>query len=362
MRVRSRNNISPQEIKKILVRSSNWVGDTVMMIPSLSALKRSLPSAQITVLANPWVIPLLENHRAVDRIMIIDKGNSFFSSFKELARITSRLRSERFDLAVLFQNAFEAAFLAYMGRVRYRVGYDTDGRGFLLTHKVIRDQHILLVHQVEYFLGLIEAMNWHVEEREPILYVNDEDNESTSLMLSSMGIEDDLFIFGINPGAVYGSAKRWPEERFAAIGDWAAKKWNAKVLIFGSLSEREIAAKVSNLMHTNPANLCGQTTLGQAMALIKICNFFLTNDSGLMHVAAAFNIPMVAIFGPTDHIVTSPVSKKARIVRHSVDCSPCLKEVCPSDHRCMLSIEPEEVWGQMEVLKRELKIGNILAL
>lgn len=358
MKVRYRYNISIEGIKKILVRSSNWVGDTVMIIPSLIAIKKAFPHAQITVLATPWVIPLLENHPAVDRIMIMDKGNSFFNSLKELARIISWLRGERFDLAVLFQNAFEAAFLAYMGKVRYIVGYDTDARGFFLTHKVIRNRDILSAHQVEYFMGLIEAMGWQVEEREPILYVNDEDIKSTSLMLSSMGIEDNDFIVGINPGAVYGSAKRWPEDRFAVIGDWAARRWDARVVIFGSFSEREIAANVSNLMHTNPANLCGQTTLGQAMALIKRCNLFLTNDSGLMHVAAAFNIPMVAIFGPTDHIVTSPVSKKARIVRHSVDCSPCLKEVCPSDHRCMLSIEPEEVWEKMEGLKMELKDEN----
>jgi len=357
MRVRSRHKISNQTVRKILVRSANWIGDTVMMIPSLMALKKTFPHAQITVLAKPWVIPLLENHPSVDKIMIFTKGDSVFTSLKELVRIISWLRTERFDLAVLFQNAFEAAFLVYAGKVKYRVGYTTDGRGFLLTHKVKRDRHILFVHQVEYFLSLIEAMDWHVEEREPVLYVKDEDSRSVSLMLSSMGIEDTSFIFGINPGAEYGSAKRWPEERFAVIGEWAAKKWGAKVIIFGSFSETEIATTVANLMHTaNPVNLCGHTTLGQAMALIKRCNFFLTNDSGLMHIAAAFNIPLMAIFGPTDHVVTSPVSNNARIIRHSIDCSPCLKEVCPSDHRCMLSIEPEEVWEQMEGLKKELKI------
>ncbi len=327
-----------------------------MMIPSLVAIKKAFPHAQITVLATPWVIPLLENHPAVDRTMIMEKSKGLLKSFKELARIISLLRGERFDMAVLFQNAFEAAFLAYIGRVRYIVGYDTDRRGFFLTHKVKRDRDIFSAHQIEYFIGLIEAMGWQVEEREPILYVNDEDVKSTSLMLSSMGIEDNLFVVGINPGAVYGSAKRWPEDRFAVIGDWAAKRWDARVVIFGSFSEREIAANVSNLMHTNPANLCGQTTLGQAMALIKRCNLFVTNDSGLMHIAAAFNIPIVAIFGPTDHVVTSPVSRDARVVRHSVGCSPCLKEVCPFDHKCMLSIEPEEVWAELERLKREFKI------
>jgi heptosyltransferase-2 len=356
MKVRSRHKISTEGISKILVRSTNWVGDTVMMMPSLMAIKKHFPHARITVLASPWVIPLLENHPAVDSTMSMDKGKGFFSLFRELTRIISWLRGERFDLAVLFQNAFEAAFLASMGRVRYRVGYDTDGRGFFLTDKVIRDRDILSAHQVEYFLGLIEAMGWHAEEREPILYLNDEDIESTSLMLSSMGIEDNLFVVGINPGAVYGSAKRWPEDRFAIIGDWAAERWGAKVLLFGSFSETELGARISDYMHTNPANLCGLTTLGQAMALIKRCNLFLTNDSGLMHVAAAFNIPMVAIFGPTDPVTTGPVSGNARIVRRSIDCSPCLKEVCPFDHGCMLSIDPGEVWEEMEDLKRGITV------
>ena len=356
MRVKSRYKISTKGIKKILIRSTNWVGDTVMMIPSLGAIKKTFPSAEITVLATPWVIPLLESHPAVDRTILMEKGKGLLKSLKELARVALLLRGERFDLAVLFQNAFEAAFLTYIGGVRYIVGYDSDGRGFFLTHKVIRDQDILSAHQVEYFIGLTEAMGWQAEEREPVLYINKEDIESTSLMLSSMGIGDNIFVAGINPGAVYGSAKRWPEDKFAVIGDWVTKRWGARVLIFGSFSEREIGANVSNLMYTNSVNLCGQTSLGQAMALINRCNLFITNDSGLMHIAAAFNIPMVAIFGPTDHVVTSPVSRNARIVRHSVDCSPCLKEVCPFDHKCMLSIEPEEIWEEIENLKRELKI------
>lgn len=354
MRVRSRNEISPGEVQKIVVRAANWVGDAVMMTPSLAALRKTFPHARITVLASPWVLPLIANHHAVDRTIIIDKGEGLFRSIRELARIISRLRNEGFDLAVLFQNAFEAALLASMGGVRYRIGYNTDGRGFLLTHKVIRDDHILEVHQVHYYLGLIEAMGWHVEGAEPGLFLNGGDIESSSQMLSSHGIEDHHFIVGLNPGATYGSAKRWPEERFATIGDRAAERWNAKVILFGSSSEKEIDLSVSRFMHHDPINLCGLTTLGQAMALIKRCNFFLTNDSGLMHIAAAFHVPLVALFGPTNPVTTGPMSRNATIVRHSLECSPCLKETCPLDHRCMLSIEPDEVWEEMERLKREL--------
>lgn len=352
MRVRSRDDIRTGEVEKILVRAPNWVGDTVLMTPCLAALRKTFPHARITVLANPWVLPLIANHPAIDRMMIIDKGRGLVCSTRELLRIISHVRNDRFDLAVLFQNAFEAAVLACAGGVRYRIGYNTDGRGFLLTHNVVRDDHILEIHQVEYYLGLIEAMGWPIDEREPSLFLSDRDIESASRMLFSYGIKDHNFILGFNPGATYGSAKRWPEARFAAIGDWAAERWNAKVLLFGSSKEREIGLRIAQGMHQTPINLCGRTTLGQAMALIKRCNFFLTNDSGLMHIAAAFHVPLVAIFGPTNHATTGPMSKNAIIVRHAFECSPCMKETCPLDHRCMLSIEPEEVWQEMVRLKR----------
>jgi len=358
MRVLSRNEIPVEEMGKILVRAPNWVGDVVLTTPSLAALRKAFPNAQITVLANPWVLPIIANNPSVDRTMVIDKGRGLVRSIRELTRIISRLRNERFDLAVLFQNAFEAAFLASIGGVRYRIGYNTDGRGFLLTHKVLRNDHILEVHQVDYYLGLIDATGWHAEEREPILFLSDDDIESSSQMLSSYGIEEHHFILGFNPGATYGSAKRWPEERFAIIGDWAAERWNAKVLLFGSSAEREIGISISQRMHCAPINLCGLTTLGQAMALIKRCNLFLTNDSGLMHIAAAFDVPLVAVFGPTNPVTTGPRSKNSIIVRHDLACSPCLKETCPLDHRCMLSIEPKEVWEEMVRLRSMVAVKS----
>jgi heptosyltransferase-2 len=353
MKVRFRHEISPDEVRRILVRSTNWVGDTVMMLPSLVAVRKTFPRAEITVLANPWVLPLLENHPAVDRTIVMDKGRGVIHAAKEILLLISRLRNVRFDLAVLFQNAFEAALLSYLGGVRYRVGYNTDGRGVFLTHRVIRDKAILSAHQVDYFLGLIDAMGWEVKETSPVVHVNEDDTKAVSMMLSSEGICDDDMLVGLNPGAAYGPAKRWPAERFAVIGDWASKRWSAKVVLFGSPSEEAIAEEVATLMNAEPLNVCGKTTLGQAMALIKRCNFFVTNDSGLMHIAAALNRPLVAVFGPTDHVQTKPVSRNARMVRHDFECSPCLKEVCPLDHRCMLSIEPGEVWREMEDLKKE---------
>ena len=354
MKVEFRHKISPDEIQRILIRSTNWVGDTVMMLPSLVAVRKTFPRAEITVLTTPWVLPLFENHPAVDRTIVMDKGRGLIREFKEVLLIISRLRSVRFDLAVLFQNAFEAALLSYLGGIRYRVGYNTDGRGFFLTHRVIRDEEILSAHQIDYFLGLVGAMGWQVTETKPVVYLNEEDTKAINRILSSEGICDNDVLVGLNPGAAYGPAKRWPAERFAVIGDWASKRWNAKVVLFGSSSEAVIAEDVATHMKAEALNMSGKTTLGQAMALIKRCDFFLTNDSGLMHIAAALNRPLVAMFGPTNHLQTRPVSRYARMVRHDFECSPCLKEVCPLDHRCMLSIEPHEVWREMEDLEKEV--------
>ncbi|MGD8230160.1 MAG: lipopolysaccharide heptosyltransferase II, partial [Desulfobacteraceae bacterium] len=232
--------------------------------------------------------------------------------------------------------------------------YNTDGRGFLLSHSVIRDEEVLRVHQVEYYLSLLKAMGWEAESRNPRLFVAEKDKRAIQSILSSEGIGQDHFLLGLSPGAVFGPAKRWPAERFATIGDWAADRWGAKIVVMGSEGEMGICGALSHSMKYEPVNLCGRTGLGEAMALIERCQFFVSNDSGLMHIAAALNVPMVALFGSTDPVATGPRSERARIVHKSVDCAPCLKPECPTDYRCMLGIKPEDVWEQMERLRQML--------
>jgi heptosyltransferase-2 len=308
----------------------------------------------VVVLARPWVIPLIENHPAVNQVVPLRKGRGYLTDLVEFIRVAAVIRRMRFDLAILFQNAFAAALLAYLGDVRFRIGYNTDGRRLLLSHAVIRDDAILERHQVEYYLSILRAMGWEAHSKNPELYVDETDMASIQSLLSSKGVEQDDFLLGLNPGAIYGPAKRWPPDRFAAIGDWAAERWGAKVIVMGSNRENDVCALVTQSMRHAPLNLCGRTTLGEAMALIKSCNFFVTNDSGLMHVAAALERPMVAIFGSTDSVVTGPRSNQAEIVQHDIACAPCLKSECPTDFHCMLEIEPDEVWKEMEILRGKL--------
>ena len=343
--------LDKSKIHRILVRATNWVGDAVMTMPALEAVRSNFPDGHITVLARPWVIPLLENHPAVDRVIPYKRGNGFKEDFLEIIHVVRQIRAETFDVAILFQNAFEAALLAFLGGVKNRVGYTTDGRGILLSHGIRRRKDIMEGHQVEYYLAILSGMGWEAKSKDPVLFVDPEGVESMNAMLLNNGIDKGDFVVALSPGAIYGPAKRWPVERFAQIGDWAVQKWGAKVLILGSESEKDIGMEVSNAMRHSALDLSGATSLAGAMALIKRCGFFVTNDSGLMHVAAALGVTLVAIFGSTDPIATGPRGPKARIVQHETECAPCLKQECPEDYRCMLSITPEEVWKEMEDLR-----------
>lgn len=340
--------LDSSNINTILIRATNWVGDAVMTLPALEAVSESFPSAKITVLARPWVAPLFENHPAVSDVMVFQKNESFIKDITEIRSLVESIKEKQFDLAILFQNAFEAAIIAYLGGVKNRVGFDSDGRGILLTHPIKRTNEIFKVHQVEYYLSIIKALGFKAESRNPVIYISENNFNRADDILKKNGINNDDFILGFAPGAIFGNAKKWPPERFAEIGDIAAQRWGAKTIIFGSKKEKYIGSVVSNLMIHTPVDFCGITSLEEAIAIISRCNFFVSNDSGLMHVAAALGVPTLAIFGSTDHIATGPRGPKTRVIKHNIDCAPCLKQECPTDFKCMLSITPDEVWQEME--------------
>lgn len=344
--------IHKSDIRRILVRATNWVGDAVMSLPALEAVRENFPGSRISVLAKPWVTPIFESHPAVDQIIPFKKRQGYLRGSLDMFRLCSRIRNGGFDLTVLFQNAFEAALVARLGGSRYIVGYDADARGFLLTHPVKRNEAVLRVHQVEYYLCILRAMGWEAPNRDPVLYVSERHIDEAKHLLRSHGLEAEDFLVGIGPGAIYGKTKRWPPERFARIGDQAVEKWGAKVLVMGSRAESRICERLCKTMTHGSVNICGLTSLGVAIALVSLFGIFITNDSGLMHISAALGVPTVAIFGSTDPVATGPRGPNTRIVKHDVDCAPCLKPVCPKDYRCLLEIEPEEVWEAMEDLKR----------
>lgn len=338
------------EFHRILVRMPNWVGDLVMALPALEALREHFPRSTLVALARPWVTPLLENHPCVDRVMVLRKGRGYPRDAIALLKTVTEVRRSRFDLAFLFQNAFEAAMIARLAGIPVRIGYSTDGRGFLLSHAVPRDREVLRRHQVEYYLHLLRAMGWKAETRDPRLYVGDRQQAAAKALLEVFGIRDKDLVVGLSPGAAYGPAKRWPAGRFAAVGDRAAETWGAKVLVVGSGGDKEICDAVTLAMRSPAVNLCGRTSLDEVVGVIRRCRAFVTNDSGLMHVAAALDVPLAAIFGSTDPAATGPRSPKARVIRKPMDCAPCLRPECTREYACLRSIEPEEVWRELEAV------------
>jgi len=347
--------IEKSKIHKIIVRAPNWIGDVVMSIPALEGLKSNFPSAWLAVVAKPWVVDLLDTNASVDEILPYDPDSGPLARTKSTLQMSKHIREAGYDMAVLFQNAFEAALLVWLGKVKQRIGYSTDGRRILLTHGIPRQKTgVHGLHQVDYYLNLLRAIGLEIPSTEPKLSLSENQIEKAHQFLSERRLDSERITVGLAPGAIYGEAKRWPADRFAQVADLAVENWNANILIFGSAMERPIGNRVQQSMRQSALNLCGETSLKEAIGLLSICDFFITNDSGLMHVAAALDIPTVAIFGSTDPIATGPRSAKARVICHNMDCAPCLKQTCPKDFSCMLSVTPNEVWLELVKLREEV--------
>lgn len=348
--------IDKTQIKKILIRSTNWLGDAVMTTPAIGATRESFPDAHITLLATPLVAELFSPHDWINDVMIYDK-NGRHSGLAGRLWIARELRAKRFDLAILLQNALDAALITWLARIPVRMGYRTDGRGILLTHGCPLSGETKRLHHVEYYLKMLENFDITAPKKRLFLVVTDEEERTMASTLQDAGIDSGDFLIGINPGATYGAAKRWYPERFAAVADELCRLWGGKSLIVGSPAEREIADEIAAATEGACLNLAGRTSVRELMALIKRCNFFITNDSGPMHIAAAFGVPMVAIFGPTDQTTTSPFCDQAVVVRQDLECAPCLKRECPADHRCMAGVTAAAVVDESLKLRQRIQYG-----
>lgn len=332
-----------RNIESILIRSTNWIGDAIMTTPAVRAIRLHFPRARITMLAKPWVAPVFAHSPRIDQVILFeDPGRHSGTAGKW--RLAGELRQRRFDAAILLQNAIEAALIAAVANIPRRMGFATDGRGLLLTHRVWRRPAVRRLHQGRYYLEMLKGLGIPEHGRDLELTLDPADREWAVAFLRQSGIGADEPVVGLNPSATYGPAKQWRIERWAELGDRLARDRGARVLIFGGPADRDLGRSLSGLMTCKPLDVSGRTTLGQAMALIGACGLFVTNDSGLMHVAAALNRPLVAIFGSTDPVATGPLGVSSRVVRTDLPCSPCLKTHCPLGHTaCMDSIGVDAV-------------------
>jgi heptosyltransferase-2 len=354
MKVKNKREIDFNKIEKILIRSTNWIGDVVLTLPAIASIRKNFPQSYIAILCKSWVAPLLDcNTTNINEVILYDQ-EGIHSGIKGRLRLAGDLRRKEFDLAILLQNAFDAALITFLAGIPLRAGYNTDARGFLLTNKVILDRSSLKKHQVFYYLDLLKALGMDVIQANPNVEISKEAANGAVEILDSFNIEDGELLIGINPGAYFGSAKRWLPERYAQLSDMICEGFDARVLLFGSEGDKDSLNIIFQNDESKIINLIGKTSLLEAMTLIKKCSLFITNDSGLMHLAASMSIPLIAIFGSTDPAATSPLGNTSVILRKKVDCSPCLKKVCPTDHRCMKLIDVDEVYQHV---RRILKKG-----
>jgi heptosyltransferase-2 len=338
--------INAERVTRLLVRGPNWIGDAVMAEPALQALRRRFSAADITLLAKPAVADLFNGHPLIDRILLYEDPGRHTGLLGKWT-LAARLRRENFQLAVLFQNAFEAALLTCLAGIPVRYGYATDGRAFLLTDPVPVPDPRTVLHQVRYYLSMLRPLGVQEEAQPPRLYVSEEEERKAAERLA---------------GSVYGGAKRWLPERFALAADRLADGWRnrtgrpAKTLVVGGPGEERLGQAIGTGMRNRPVVLSGRTTVRELMAVIKRCNLFLSNDTGPMHIAEAFGVPLVAIFGPTDPRVTAPFENDGTLVRHPVECSPCFLRECPIDHRCMQGITVEMV---VDAAMKQVKVEKL---
>jgi heptosyltransferase-2 len=356
LHAKMRHELSTERIKRVVVRGANWVGDAVMTVPALRELRRVLPGAHVTLATRAWAASIFEGADFVDDILAPEpSGGKTSAVFREARALAAR----RFDLAILFPNAFAPALTAYLARVPLRLGYATQGRGPLLTHRVAVPDWRGRRHEVFYYLNLVAELErlLHgastVETREPRLELNvsaEREREALRLLRErgararGYDAESRVPLVALCPGSTNSRAKRWPAARFAAVADMLAERAGAEVVLIGAGEELGVSEEVARLMRSRAVVLTGRTSLAETAAVLKAADLLVTNDTGPAHVAAAVGCPVVVIFGPTDPVTTRPFSALAEVVRRPPDCAPCMLRDCPIDHRCMTAVTAEEVF------------------
>ena len=330
---------------KILVRATNWVGDAVLSIPALQAIRKCQPQAEIKILARPWVADIYRGQPYVDGLIIFENRGRH-RALAGLECLASELRRERFDTAILLQNAFEAAWIAWRANIPERIGYARDGRGWLLTRAVpLPVPGESPPHESSYYLELLRRAGW-IESlpnsRNVRLQLETAALDRAEEALIAAGSLRGRLRIAFAAGAAYGTAKCWPADRYAELAGRLIAEFAADVILFGAASEKEVAARVAGL-EPCVINLAGKTAIGDLPAFLARCGLFIGNDSGAMHLAAAVGLPVVAVFGPTDPGGTAPLATMVTVVQRQVACSPCFLRHCPIDHRCMTSVSVTEV-------------------
>ncbi|MBS0646824.1 MAG: lipopolysaccharide heptosyltransferase II [Verrucomicrobia bacterium] len=317
-------------MRTVVIRMPNWLGDLVMATPMIEEAKRCWPGSEITVICKDPLVPLLEGNPHLKEVIPLSKAHP---------------ASLHYDIGLLLTNSFSSAWLFYRAKIKKRIGYMGDWRRFLLSHAIPRPLQLGKEHLVDSYKRLL---NVPFSDSKPFLYLRAQERKEARTRLRRLGVPKDALCIGINPTAAFGPAKCWLPERFREL---TTRFPDAYFLFFGDKAGIETVQGICQGLPASVINLAGQTTLREFMALLTCCDILVTNDSGPMHVAAALQIPLVALFGSTNATATGPYLH-GTVIYKNAPCSPCYKRTCPIDFRCMTAISVNEVEAKIhEVLK-----------
>ena len=339
--------------RAVLVRAVNWIGDAVMTIPALRAFRRSVPGSELSMLVKPWVAPIFAKDPDIHEILPYSEA---YRGFRGRFALANELKERSFCMSILFQNAFDAALISFLARIPRRIGYSRDGRGWLLTDPVPFDAKAKAMHHIDYYLNLVRKAGFNAPPDIPWLFIELQERLAARSLMKHLSRP----VVGINPGATYGSSKRWHPERFAEVARRVIEQLGGSVVLLGGPSERaiadEIVSNMDNAIMTGSTflDLAGNTTLRQLMAVISECDMLVTNDSGPMHIGYAVGTPVTAIFGSTSPEATGPVGSADIVIRHKTECSPCFRRECRKKSlECMDLITADEVYESVVKLTRK---------
>jgi heptosyltransferase-2 len=338
------------EIARLVIRAPNWLGDAVMALPAMGAVREAFATAHLAVAAIPSIAPLFQEQTNARQDGVIVLQNQ-----KEEA---SALAEGQYDAILLLPNSFRTALTAKRAAIPERWGYAANLRRWLLTKSIARPR--AHQHQSFYYVDLVRGLGLTVPHALPNIVATPGTARRAATLLTDVGVTPDQRLIGFAPGAAYGHAKRWPPPRVAEVIVRLSRGHGARCVLFGAAGDREAAREIESALppDVRTIDLIGRTDLRLLSGVIARCAAFVSNDSGAMHLAAALGVPVTAIFGPTDERATAPTGWRAddpeqidaRIDRpthdvllHPVFCRPCMLRECPIDHRCMKRVTVDQV-------------------
>ena len=334
-------------VERLVLRPPNWLGDAVLALPAMAAIRRHFASAHLTIAAAPSVAALFREDTDVGPDRVIELPAPTRDA-------VAALEAEGFNLGILFPNSFRSAWQFWRARIPARWAYATSGRGLLLTRCSQSSRRAGVRHQADYYRDLVTGLGIACDQDTPPRVAPRHPSvERATALLASHGVPLDVPLVGFAPGAAYGPAKQWPPQRMAEVIARLGRDHGVVSVIFGAAHDRDAGRAIESWLRAHApdmvprmVDLIGRTSLGALIAAVERVTAFVSNDSGAMHLAAALGRPVVSIFGPTDERATRPVGATHNhdVLTARVLCRPCMLRDCPIDHRCMRRISVDTVY------------------